>query len=72
MVAAVNPGSHTISLFKINPDQPSELTMVGRPVGSGGQFPSSLAFNAQGTALCAVNGGEVNGVAYVNLSLFHF
>lgn len=63
VVAAVNPGSSTISLFKINPNAPSELSMIGRPIGSGGEFPVSLAFNAAATSLCAVNGGEVNSVS---------
>ncbi|KAG8954274.1 hypothetical protein FRC04_000499 [Tulasnella sp. 424] len=32
----VNPGSNTIVMFKINPENPSDLTMIGQPVNSGG------------------------------------
>jgi len=62
VLAAVNAGSNTISMFSINPDQPSQLEAIGKPVCSEGEFPMSLAFNADGTMLCALNGGEVNGV----------
>jgi 6-phosphogluconolactonase (cycloisomerase 2 family) len=55
-------GSNTISMFSINPDHPSQLTAVGDPVPSEGEFPMSLAFNKQGTMLCVLNGGQVNGV----------
>jgi len=62
VLAVVNAGSNTVSAFSINPSQPSDLTPVGNPVPSGGDFPMSLAFNAQGNMLCALNGGQVNGV----------
>ncbi|THV07434.1 hypothetical protein K435DRAFT_788808 [Dendrothele bispora CBS 962.96] len=62
MLATVNPGSNTLSLFAINPADPSNLKQVGLPVSSGGEFPVSVAFNSAGSTLCAVNGGEVNGV----------
>jgi hypothetical protein len=39
--------------------------MIGFPVSSEGEFPMSLAFNKNGTQLCALNGGAVNGVQYV-------
>jgi len=63
IVATVNAGSNTLSLFKINPDAPANLQMIGKPVGSGGEFPVSLAINKVGDMVCAVNGGAVNGVA---------
>jgi hypothetical protein len=58
----LQPGSNTVSLFAINPTQPSSLKMVGQPMSSGGEFPMSLAFNAAGNRLCVLNGGAVNGV----------
>ncbi|KAJ7593110.1 hypothetical protein C8J56DRAFT_930417 [Mycena floridula] len=63
MLVTVNSGSNTISLFSIDPTNPSQLKMVGKPVGSGGEFPVSVAFNKAGTAVCALNGGEVNSVS---------
>lgn len=63
MVATVNPGSNTISLFSVDPKNAASLKKVGDPIGSGGEFPVSLAFNKAGNMLCALNGGEVNGVS---------
>ncbi|KAF8873063.1 hypothetical protein CPB84DRAFT_1854178 [Gymnopilus junonius] len=62
LLAAVNAGSNTVSLFSINPDDPTRLTLLGRPVPSGGDFPQSVAINSRGTDVCVLNGGKVNGV----------
>ncbi|VDB84799.1 unnamed protein product [Peniophora sp. CBMAI 1063] len=62
MLAAVNAGSNTISLFAIDPKNPSSLSAVGQPISSGGEFPQSLAFNAAGDMLCTLNGGALDGV----------
>ncbi|KAF7799765.1 hypothetical protein EIP86_011007 [Pleurotus ostreatoroseus] len=62
VLAAVNPGSSTISLFSINPKNPLLISQIGQPVSSEGEFPMSVAFNKNGTQLCALNGGTVNGV----------
>ncbi|KAG7089587.1 hypothetical protein E1B28_011254 [Marasmius oreades] len=63
MLATVNSGSNTLSLFSIDEQDPAVLTRVGSTVGSGGEFPVSVAFNSKGDKLCALNGGEVNGVS---------
>ncbi|KIK63077.1 hypothetical protein GYMLUDRAFT_72314 [Collybiopsis luxurians FD-317 M1] len=63
MLATVNPGSNTLSIFSINPSNPIDIQLVGDPVGSGGEFPVSVAFNKAGDTLCALNGGQVNGVS---------
>ena len=62
VLATVNAGSNTISLFSIDPKDPTSLTPLGDPVSSEGEFPISLAFNADGTRLCVLNGGAVSGV----------
>nr|VWO95542.1 Uncharacterized protein [Ganoderma boninense] len=62
VLAAVNAGSNTISLFSIDPTDPTNLTPLGDPVSSEGEFPVSLAFNADGTRVCVLNGGAVSGV----------
>ncbi|KAF8903685.1 hypothetical protein CPB84DRAFT_1773887 [Gymnopilus junonius] len=62
LLAAVNAGSNTVSLFSINPEDPTRLTLLGRPIPSGGDFPQSVAFNSKGTDVCVLNGGKVNGV----------
>jgi hypothetical protein len=63
IVATVNAGSNTLSVFSIDPKNPTNLNMIGKPVGSGGEFPVSLAINKAGNMVCAVNGGAINGVA---------
>ncbi|KAJ3714262.1 hypothetical protein C8R42DRAFT_726746 [Lentinula raphanica] len=63
MLATVNPGSNTLSLFSIDTSDPINLKRVGDPIGSGGEFPVSVAFNKAGDTLCALNGGQVNGVS---------
>lgn len=59
---AVNPGSDTISTFAINPQNPAELTLVGEPVSSGGEFPISLAVSPRTGNVCVLNGGQINGI----------
>ncbi|KAJ7364052.1 hypothetical protein DFH08DRAFT_910380 [Mycena albidolilacea] len=63
IVATVNAGSNTLSVFNIDPQDPTNLEMIGKPVGSGGEFPVSLAINKAGNSICTVNGGAINGVA---------
>ncbi|ETW83046.1 hypothetical protein HETIRDRAFT_315222, partial [Heterobasidion irregulare TC 32-1] len=55
-------GSNTLSVFKINPTNPSQITQIGTPVSSEGEFPVSLAINKDGNQVCALNGGAVNTV----------
>jgi len=60
MLFTVNAGSDTVSMFSINPEDPTDITLVGEPVASGGEFPTSVA--AHGNNVCVLNGGKVNGV----------
>ncbi|KAI9063304.1 hypothetical protein FKP32DRAFT_1612074 [Trametes sanguinea] len=62
VVATVNPGSNTVSLFSIDPRRPTNISPLGDPTSSEGEFPVSLAFNSDGSRLCVLNGGAVNGV----------
>jgi len=62
ILVTVNAGSNTLSMFKIDFENPAKLTMVGSPVPSGGEFPNSIAINEQGTMACVLNAGRVNGV----------
>ncbi|KAK7059161.1 hypothetical protein VNI00_001788 [Paramarasmius palmivorus] len=62
LLATVNAGSNTVSLFSIDPASPSTLKPVGTPIPSGGEFPASVAFNKAGDVLCVLNGGAKNGV----------
>lgn len=51
-----------MSLFAIDPLWPSQLTLIGKPVSSGGSLPNAIAFNKPGTEACVLNTGTVNGV----------
>ena len=42
---AVNAGSKTLSLFKIDPADPTKLTKVGQDADTLGEFPVSVAFS---------------------------
>ncbi|CAG7851977.1 SubName: Full=Uncharacterized protein {ECO:0000313/EMBL:CCA66684.1} [Serendipita indica DSM 11827] len=55
-------GSNTVVMFRIDPNDPTRLTMVGNPVSSGGDFPVSIAVSEAKNMVCVLNGGEVNGV----------
>lgn len=48
-------GSNTVSLFSIDPENPLEITQVGEPISSEGEFPISVAFNNNGTRACVYN-----------------
>ncbi|KAI0028784.1 hypothetical protein K488DRAFT_73507 [Vararia minispora EC-137] len=62
LLGVVNSGSNTVSLFHIDPKEPSTLTQVGSSVATGGEFPVSLSFNDVGNMLCVLNAGFVNGI----------
>ncbi|RDX50267.1 hypothetical protein OH76DRAFT_1455466 [Lentinus brumalis] len=62
VLATVNSGSNTVSLFSIDPRKPTMISPIGDPVSSEGEFPMSVAFTADGSRLCVLNGGAVNGV----------
>ncbi|KAF5354595.1 hypothetical protein D9758_011218 [Tetrapyrgos nigripes] len=68
LLAAVNPGSHTISVFSFDSSNPTDLRLVGAPIASGGEFPTSVSFSKDGKMLCALNGGEVNGIRCFQVS----
>ncbi|KAJ6533293.1 hypothetical protein DFH09DRAFT_1406809 [Mycena vulgaris] len=62
VVANVNTGTNTITVFAIDALNPARLNMIGKPISSGGEFPISLAINQAGNRVCVVNGGKINGV----------
>lgn len=65
---AVNAGSHTLSLFRISPRNPAELTLIGTPQSTGGEFPISVTYSAALKTACVVNGGAADGVACFSVS----
>lgn len=63
MLFAVNAGSNTLSMFNIDPLNPTNLTLVGKPVDTMGEFPMSVTFSQRLGAACVLNGGQKNGIA---------
>lgn len=68
LLFAVNPGSHTLSLFKISAKNPAKLTQVGSPQSTGGEFPISVTYSAALKTACVVNGGAVDGITCFSVS----
>jgi hypothetical protein len=64
---AVNAGSNSLSMFKINELEPTELRLVGMPVDTQGDFPVAVAFSSKMNLACVVNGGAADGVACFNV-----
>jgi len=62
-VFAVNAGSNSLSMFKINQDKPTDIRLVGMPAKTQGEFPVAVAFSKKLNMACVVNGGAVDGVA---------
>ncbi|KAF8638326.1 hypothetical protein AX17_002346 [Amanita inopinata Kibby_2008] len=63
MLLTVNPGSGSLSAFRIDPREPTELELLGKPVSSSGDFPVSVTMNRAGDMACVLNGGKVNGIS---------
>ncbi|RDW57809.1 hypothetical protein BP5796_12610 [Coleophoma crateriformis] len=64
----VNPGSNTVSMFAINSRHPTKLTMVGQPMNTLGEFPTSIAVSASLGMACVANSGAKAGVACFKMS----
>ena len=62
MLCDFQAGSNTVVMFDIDENNPAKLKMVGGPVSSEGEFPTSVAFSAAKNMVCVVNGGATNGV----------
>ncbi|KAL8792823.1 MAG: hypothetical protein Q9195_004552 [Heterodermia aff. obscurata] len=59
----VNPGSRTLSMFKINPLAPLSPQLIGEPCDTIGDFPMSVAYSSKLKIACVVNGGAKAGVS---------
>jgi hypothetical protein len=58
----VNAGSNTLSMFAIGQNDPTQLSLVGFPASSQGEFPVSIAVSAKSKNICTLNGGQFNSV----------
>ncbi|KAK7443215.1 hypothetical protein VKT23_015812 [Stygiomarasmius scandens] len=58
-----NAGSNTVSMFNIDPNDPTNPTPAGFPISSGGEFPVSITVSKKTGQVCVLNTGAVNGVS---------
>ncbi|KAI0443997.1 hypothetical protein F4803DRAFT_283302 [Xylaria telfairii] len=65
---AVNPGSNTVSMFAINPYDPTKLTLVGAPVAVPGEFPVTVAASKRNKVVCVGTSGAVAGLSCATFS----
>ncbi|KAI5926672.1 hypothetical protein F4810DRAFT_707210 [Camillea tinctor] len=63
LLFTISPGSNTVHMFAISPDEPRNLTPIGEPVSTGGTFPNSVAYSRELGLLCVLNSGNVGGVS---------
>ncbi|MCJ1448750.1 MAG: hypothetical protein MMC23_009267 [Stictis urceolatum] len=63
MVFAVNAGSNTVSMLKMDNADPTKLTMVGQPANTCGEFPVTMAVSTKNKMVCVANSGAVAGVS---------
>lgn len=67
-MVAVNPGSNTISLFIIDPADPTKLTLLGAPADTLGEFPMSVTISTKLKQACVANSGAKAGIACFSIS----
>jgi hypothetical protein len=60
---AVNAGSNTLSMFNIDSNDRTKLTMVGAPADTLGEFPMSVAVSQTLNIACVANSGAKAGIA---------
>ncbi|KAJ6260814.1 hypothetical protein Dda_5045 [Drechslerella dactyloides] len=68
MLFTVNAGSNTVTMFNIDPQNPTCLTMVGEPACTMGDFPVAIAYSKKLKMACVLNSGASDGVACYSVS----
>lgn len=63
VLLAVNPGSNTLSMFTIDPWNPTSLSPVGTPAPTLGDFPVSVTISQKLNQACVANSGTNAGIA---------
>ncbi|KAF2970651.1 hypothetical protein GQX73_g2863 [Xylaria multiplex] len=65
---AVNPGSNSVSMFSISRQDPTKLTLVGKPVAVPAEFPVTVAASLQNKLVCVGSSGAIAGVSCAKFS----
>ncbi|KAI3391818.1 hypothetical protein diail_6780, partial [Diaporthe ilicicola] len=60
---AVNAGSNTLSMFAIDSQDPTKLTMLGQPVDVPGEFPVTVGASAKHNLACVGMTGSTAGIS---------
>lgn len=59
----VNAGDNSVSMFSINENDPTNITLVGEPASVPGDFPVTVSASALNGLLCVGTSGSRSGVA---------
>lgn len=65
---AVNAGSNTVTMFAIDPANPTKLTMAGQPVTIPGEFPNTVAASQKHQLVCVGSSGAKSGLSCASFS----
>lgn len=65
---AVNAGSNTLTMLAINPQDPTCLSMIGKPASIPGDFPVTVAASAKNSLVCAGTTGAQAGISCASFS----
>lgn len=68
MLFAVNAGSDSLSMFEIDRKDPTCLTLIGKPMATGGKFPVSVAVSRKMNVACVGHSGTVAGISCARFS----
>ncbi|KAK4032135.1 hypothetical protein C8A01DRAFT_41419 [Parachaetomium inaequale] len=67
-IFAVNAGSNTLSMLAISPSDPTQLTLVGKPVSIPGEFPNTVGASSKHNLVCVGTTGARAGIACSSFS----
>ncbi|KAI8634645.1 hypothetical protein F5Y19DRAFT_409475 [Xylariaceae sp. FL1651] len=67
-IFAVNAGSNSLSMLKISPNNPTALTLMGKPAAIPGEFPNTVAASAKNNLACVATTGAVAGISCTTFS----
>lgn len=67
----VNAGDNTVSIFSINDNDPTKLTLLGTPEKVPGDFPVTVAASALNRLVCVGLSGEQAGITCAPLFAKH-
>ena len=64
----VNAGDNTLSMFSVDPTDPTKLTLAGKPANTLGQYPVAVAYSPKNSIACVINAGGNTNVACLSVS----